>query len=343
MRVRPMANDPGSVDIRAHARLHMGFIDLNGGLGRRFGSIGLSLEQPVTSLRMERAASCTVSGPSAQRALTLLERLIKHLEFEAGVRIRLDSAIDEHAGFGSGTQLSLAVGVGLGRLFGLPLRAADVARLLDRGARSGVGLGSFERGGFIVDGGHRGTGNTPPVVSRLAFPARWRIVLVLDRRRRGVHGDHERRAFGELPVFPADSAGHLCRLVLMQMLPALAEADITPFSRAISEIQRCVGDHFAAAQGGRYASPDVAALLSWMENNGAAGVGQSSWGPTGFAICESRTVAAALCERARSLGLVGEHLELQTCAARNRGAEIRVEGGDGAHLHRPVDNATSGA
>ena len=325
---------PASVRVHAFARLHMGFLDLNGGLGRQFGSLGLGLQAPVTRLRAAAAERCAASGPGAERAQALAERLHEHFGLPGGVSIELDSVITEHAGFGSGTQMSLAVGAAVARLHGLDVTPAEVARLLDRGARSGVGLGSFQRGGFIVDGGHRGDG-TPPVISRLPFPEDWRLLLVLDRQRRGVHGDREKGAFGRLPEFPAELAGQLCRIVLMQVLPSLAEADVAGFGAGITDIQRRVGDHFAVAQGGRYASPEVAALLGWMEVNGAAGVGQSSWGPTGFAICESEAGAQALCSRARSAGLVGENVSLDVVAARNRGADIGLMARD--DNHRPDD------
>ena len=35
---------PGAVRVVAPARLHLGFLDLNGGLGRMFGSIGLAVD-----------------------------------------------------------------------------------------------------------------------------------------------------------------------------------------------------------------------------------------------------------------------------------------------------------
>ena len=35
------------VKVTANARLHLGFLDLNGDLGRKFGSIGLCLDQPA--------------------------------------------------------------------------------------------------------------------------------------------------------------------------------------------------------------------------------------------------------------------------------------------------------
>ena len=56
------------VAVQAPARLHLGFLDLNGSMGRRFGSVGLTLDQLGVSLTAERAPSFSVSGPQAQRA-----------------------------------------------------------------------------------------------------------------------------------------------------------------------------------------------------------------------------------------------------------------------------------
>ena len=47
------------VVISAAARLHLGFLDLHGGLGRRFGSIGIAIDGPVTRLSLARAARAT--------------------------------------------------------------------------------------------------------------------------------------------------------------------------------------------------------------------------------------------------------------------------------------------
>ena len=97
-------------------------------------------------------------------------------------------------------------------------------------------------------------------------------------------GQAEVAAFKSLPQFPSESAEKLCRHVLMQALPALAEADLVSFGQAIKQLQEVSGDYFAPVQGGRYASAKVASLLAWLESQGVPCVGQSSWGPTGFAI-----------------------------------------------------------
>lgn len=59
---------PARVRVTAPARLHIGFLDLNGDLGRRFGSIGLAVDRPALSLRLSRAATPSVSGAEVMRA-----------------------------------------------------------------------------------------------------------------------------------------------------------------------------------------------------------------------------------------------------------------------------------
>jgi len=311
---------PNAVRVRAPARLHLGFLDLNGGLGRRFGSIGLALEEPNLDLVIRHAADLATTGPEPERARRAVAAAAAHLGTPDRVAVDLRSIIPPHAGFGSGTQLSIALAAGLARLFGVPLDLAGAASALDRGNRSGIGLAAFAEGGFVVDGGRDGSDRPPPVTARLPFPPDWRILLLLDPGRDGVHGSAETEAFRELPVFPGDTAAHLCRITLMQVLPALATRDLTAFGRGVAEIQRRVGDHFAPFQGGsRFTSPAVAEALALLEEDGVEGVGQSSWGPTGFAFLPSDEAAGRAVDRleARTSGL---HFRV-TCG-RNRGADI---------------------
>src|SRR5262249_45837965 len=100
----------------------------------------------------------------------------------------------------------------------------------------------------------------------------------------------------------------------------------TEFGLGISELQRVVGDHYAIAQGGRFASVRVARVLSWMEAQGISGVGQSSWGPTGFAIIEHETRAQALLRDVRERFRDEPALSFGLYSARNQGASITETG-----------------
>lgn len=313
-----------SVRVEAPARLHLGFLDLNGGLGRRFGSLGLTLAGLSTELDVIPAKTLQVEGPGWKRVLACAASLIQQLDLPPGVAIRIRRAIPGHIGLGSGTQLSLAVAAGLSQLYGLGLDVRTLARLVQRGQRSGIGIGAFETGGFIIDGGRGERTDPPPVIMQREFPEPWRIVLVFDQRGPGIHGSQEVSAFQSLPQFPARQAEALCRLVLMQALPALAERDCDLFGRAIGRLQQAVGDHFAPVQRGRFASPDVAEVLAWIESQGIAGVGQSSWGPTGFAIVDSEERAARLLADIRTRYCGRTSLHFQSVCARNYGHRIDV-------------------
>jgi beta-RFAP synthase len=313
------------VRVIAPARLHLGFLDLEGSLGRRFGSLGLAIDGLSTRVSIATAAATQVVGVGElDRASALLGTLADAWRLPP-LRVAVEDAIPAHAGLGSGTQLALALGVGLARLSGRREGARDVARLLGRGGRSGIGIGAFEQGGFLLDGGGAGDGKPPPVTARLPFPEAWRVLLILDESRTGLHGATENGAFQALPPFPAELAGLLCRLVLLRLLPGLALTDPAAVGSAVGEIQRRVGDHFAPAQGARFTSPAVSEALAWLEAQGIEGVGQSSWGPTGFALLESEARAAALREEAeRRFGRAG--LRFLVARGRNRGAEVAVTG-----------------
>lgn len=314
------APDPetDSVRIAAPARLHFGFLDLHGGLGRRFGSVGLAIDSPAVVLTARPAETLQVEGPEAERVRRYVEAAAGYLNVGTGVAIRVERAIPAHAGFGSGTQLALAVAASLARLAGRPFSPEAFSNALDRGNRSGVGLRAFTEGGLIVDGGRGADSSPPPVIARLPFPEAWRLVLILDTSMAGVHGTREVAAFRELPRFPEAQAAEICRIVLMQVLPACVTEDADAFGAGITRMQDLVGDHFAPHQGGRYASAAVAGVLDEAARRGVAGYGQSSWGPTGFILARSADEARGLVDVLDR----GGSLTFLIARGRNTGATI---------------------
>jgi beta-RFAP synthase len=311
-----------NVAVTAPARLHLGFLDLNGGLGRKFGSIGLAIGNPRTRLTIGFARRSEIVGPERERVQSHLHTLQRSLGLDGAYCVEVAEAIPAHAGLGSGTQLALALASGMRRLHGLPLDLRGDAVRLRRGARSGVGIGLFEQGGLMVDGGHGENAGPAPIVSRIPFPEHWRVLIVLDPARQGLHGAQEGEAFVALPPMPELSAAKLARLALMKLLPALVERDLPGFGAAVREMQQLLGDHFAPMQGGsRFTSPHVGACLEALDRAGAYGVGQSSWGPTGFAFAPSSGEADRLAMAARRYaGSAG--LDIRICTGLNEGADI---------------------
>lgn len=309
----------------APARLHMGFIDLSGSLGRHFGSIGVALNEQATRLTVVGANQRIVYGPSAARAEKCLTMLCEAFNVPDSVEIHIESAIPEHVGLGSGTQMSLAIGAALNAFYELNLNVRDLAKVMVRGLRSGIGIGVFEWGGLVVDGGRGEHTITPPLLARMAVPESWRFILVFDNRGQGLHGLQEVQAFHELPLFPRREAEQLCYLLLMQALPAIAENDIVRFGEVITRLQRSVGEHFAAVQGGVYTSPEVAIAMQWLAEQGAVAVGQTSWGPTGFCMVNGADRAKALIELARRKFAENDTLTFISASARNSGGLVVVE------------------
>ena len=307
-----------SVTVTLPARLHFGFLDMNGGLGRRFGSMGMGIDQLRTRLTLRRAPQGVVKGPDVGRAERYLGIMTHALQIDGQFDLLIEEAIPAHSGLGSGTQLALAIAAALRQLNDMLLDPAADALLMLRGERSGIGIALFDKGGFMVDGGNGVAARAPPVTARLAFPADWRVILLLDPLRQGVHGEAEFAAFRDLPLFPGAAAAQICRLALMQVLPALAEADLPRFGAGIGEIQAIVGDHFAPAQGGRFASPQVAKALDVLTRAGAHGPGQSSWGPTGFAFAPNAPDALRLCA-ALCADPISRGLDIRICRGLNHG------------------------
>jgi beta-ribofuranosylaminobenzene 5'-phosphate synthase len=311
------------VTVSCAARLHLGFFDLEGGLGRRFGSIGLSLDRPMTRIVGRRSEATRVSGAERERVAQYLTLMCSHLGLAGHHDIQVREAMPPHAGLGSGTQLALAVAAAVRRLHGLPEDPRGDAARLGRGARSGIGIGLFSEGGLVVDGGKGPIDGPPPLLVRTAVPEAWRVLLVLDRDRQGLSGSRERAAFEALAPMDATVSASICRLVLMQALPALAEGDLETFGAAITAIQGHVGDYFAPAQGGCFTSPDVGAALRLLAASGATGIGQSSWGPTGFAFAANDREALRLASIVEDR-LVTKRLDLLICRVLNRGASVDV-------------------
>ena len=295
-------SNPDRVIVEAPARLHFGVLDLGGRLGRCFGGLGAAIPHP--SLRIEVSASDRLSGagPECERAVEFARRFLAYHRLPRGAHVVVRQAIPAHSGLGSGTQLALAVGSALSEIYGISGDVLQLAQATGRGKRSAIGTWAFALGGFIVEGGRRPESESiAPLLARFAIPNEWRYVLAVPSGGRGLSGAAETRAFEELP-HPSDrEVERVSHLVLMQLLPALVEVDLPSFGAALSEVQRITGGWFATQQGGIFAPGPTQELITAMARWGAAGVGQSSWGPAAYGLVEGADAGAALARRVEAL------------------------------------------
>jgi beta-ribofuranosylaminobenzene 5'-phosphate synthase len=321
------------VAVDAPARLHLGFLDPSGSLGRRFGSIGLVIDGAATQVEIGAAKTDTVlaTTPAAQAELARAAACMRLLRERTGrytpLHLCLRHVLPPHAGLGSGTQLALAIGAAFARWHCLEVSSATLATWLGRGLRSGVGIAGFDHGGLLVDGGPGADGRPAPLLSRVELPAAWRVVLVQDTRAQGLSGGDEKRALVDLPPLARSAAAEICHEVLMRILPGAALGEFAAFAAGVTQVQRVLGEHFAPAQQGHvFTSAAVGRVVQWLGGNeptARAAIGQSSWGPTGFAILPSQAGAEALLLAARAAGVIESELDVRIVAARNHGALVR--------------------
>ncbi len=276
--------------IQTPSRLHFGLLALEAQAARRFGGLGLMVEEPGLRLRARASAQWGTEGALGERALRFARKVVEGLD-SLGFHVpptflSVEAGPPEHVGLGVGTQLGLAVARVLAERAGVQRPSLEMlANVSGRGLRSGIGLHGFERGGLLVDGGRGASGGLPPLLCRMELPEDWRVLVVLPRLEPGLHGSDEVRAFAELPKVDERETDRLCRLVLLGVLPAAAEGDLEAFGAALEELQQRVGEAFAPVQGGRFAHQELPGMIELMRKSGLKGVGQSSWGPAlyGFA------------------------------------------------------------
>lgn len=324
--------------VQTPARLHLGQIDLNGSLGRIFGGIGVTIENPGVRLVFESNNSLEVSGPREDLVRELALRYLDYYNLPHQARITVLSLIPSHTGLGSGTQLRLAVASGLTRLFGKNISIGELSVIMNHGeSRSVVGTAAFANGGFIVDGGYK-IGESPvegrtkrpaPVLLNRDFPLDWFVLLMIPENKRGLHGKDEKVAFREMEPMSEENVGKVCRHLVMQLLPALVEKDSVTFGHALGSIQGIIGNYFASLQGGLFSSQISAAVAAFCMENGAFAASQSSWGPALYAFVEGKKRVEKLADKVENyLRVKNWNGKVLVTRPSNDGAVIQELSGD---------------
>lgn len=289
------------VFVETAARLHFGVLDLRGATGRWFGGLGAAAPAPRLLVSAERDEKVSASGEDADRAAAFASRYLGEHGIATGARIVVHRALPPHSGLGSGTQLALSVARALAELHGLSTDARALASAVGRARRSAVGTWTFAHGGFVVEGGRlRESDGCGPLIARLCFPESWRCVLAIpEAAQPSMSGAAEEAVFAALPQPSEREVQKVAHLVLMLMLPALADGDLRAFGSALTEVQQITGRWFATIQGGAFANGRSAELIARMTELGAEGVGQSSWGPAVYGIVQGDAAATRMANEIR--------------------------------------------
>ena len=303
------------------SRLHFTLIDMNASRGRVDGSIGLTLDRPCIIITAEKSDSIEVTGNSehAERMRNSASLLLPEGE---GIHIRIEEDYPSHTGLGSGTQAALAAAMAVDRLYDLGLSVYELAIKAGRGGTSGIGVAAFESGGFLLDGGHKfsekkdflpsSASRLPPapVLLRRDFPE-WDILIAIPGQK-GASLKNEVNIFRKECPVPLREVEELSHIILMQLLPALVEKDISAFGRSINAVQE-LGFKKREVK----LQPASAELMQILRDGGACGAGMSSFGPTVYAFGEKAEDLKKIASE-----FLGEEGHVFITKARNKGAVI---------------------
>ena len=196
------------VEVHGTARLHLGFLDLNGSLGRRYGSIGLSLDAPPRAFRCAGWVQPPCRARTATGRPVTWQRCCSTSGYPRATICGSTRRFPRMPGLAPARSWRWPSAPPCGGCTGCHSTPMQDARLLERGGRSGIGVGLFQRrrmrGGWRA---WRGDNRRRRCWLGCRCRSTWRILLVLDRSREGLSGAVERAAFANLPPM-AESPRH---------------------------------------------------------------------------------------------------------------------------------------
>jgi beta-ribofuranosylaminobenzene 5'-phosphate synthase len=291
--------------IIAPSRLHFGLlhVPIEGEIRveeRVFGGVGLMIDNPGVVVTTKPAETWQFEGPLASRAQEFAIRFMQTLPETARkpFQVLIERCPEEHTGLGVGTQLGLSVAKALAIGSRLPdSSSASLAARIRRGERSAVGVHGFEHGGLLIESGKLPGEVLSPMIAHIRLPEDWRVVLFTPPSTKKCYGSSEQLAFS---TATGGQREVLHRLVNQAILPAARAGELNTFGDAVFEFNRLAGAPFAKSQFGSYASQSVTELIANLREQGIRGVGQSSWGPTVFAIVGDSDIALSLVLRYRT-------------------------------------------
>ncbi len=212
------------------------------------------------------------------------------------VELKITNASPRHSGLGSGTQLAMATGLALQQFWGLPIPKPDeLAVGLSRATRSAVGTYGCLEGGLIVDHGKTVAESVSPIDLRVDFPGHWPIAIVRIKGEEknaasssaGLYGGAEAAAFEKIKPTTELQLQEMRSIVAQQLVPGVLEENYPKFASAVHQFGRRSGEYFSEVQGGPYASEVITEVVQTIHDAEVHATGQSSWGPSVFAIGKS--------------------------------------------------------
>ena len=338
------------------SRLHLGLIDLNGTIGRIDGGVGISLDYPnfILSGTVEYN-NCNNSinnintfnnfnvevlfnnkllnnyninylnnienriKYSANKVFEYINKINKINKTNTNYNFYLEvhNIIPQHSGLGSGTQISLTTGKLISELLNYSINSNMLSKITGRGGTSGIGVYSFDRGGFIIDGGHTFGKNkekeeykpssasknisVAPLLFRKDF--NWDIVLTIPKGE-NICGDKEIDIFKKYCPISLNEIEKISHIILMNLMPSLITNDFNNFGKGINQLQKLGFKSIEVKL-----QKEIVKNLLWTLQK-IAPSGLSSFGPTIYSICNNKNMINEVVEYSKGylndLGVSGE-------------------------------------
>lgn len=283
---------------RAHARLHIGLLQMSQEYLHINGGAGFALAEPYWEFEIERysgrkgghiVANIDLSRELQRTAEAILHSVVESAECGIAVRVTVTAGVEQHVGLGAGTAFRVGLATGLRNALGGSALTARDWQAVGRGGTSGIGVNLCISGGFVVDLGRRRRSENdwlpssaitaatrPNVLTRQKMPKDWQILLVRVRDKKGVHGRDEAEIFREHLPLPGDEVRRAAGILYFEILPSLAMQDIREFGNGLRRFQDV---------GFKRIEWSLQDRLTWLvrdfiERNCDDGFALSSFGPT---------------------------------------------------------------
>lgn len=313
-----MIKNSRELTITSPSRLHLGFYGFENTYGYKYGSMGLAINAHKTSILIKKSKRFISNLP---KKYTL--PILKYLELnniKNNFEVHVINRSPSHVGLGSGSQLSLSLGMGICKFLNLKIEVHEIADLYNRGQRSGTGISIFKEGGFVVDACKKDI-LLPRAMFKSKFPKDWRIILLNDLKLKGTSGHRENKFFSKSRT-TNHKKSELSHILLRGILPSIIYKDFKSFSENLTEFQRITSGFYIEKQKGMFLSPQISNIMKYIKNYDNIGIGQSSWGPMAYMFVQSDLHAKELLSIIQNKYNVYNNVQLNIVSPWNTGYKI---------------------
>ena len=241
--------------INSPARIHLGFLDLSFKNVRNFGSLGMAISNFGTIIQAKSSKKFKLVGEKPKKLELMLKDFYDFYKFQP-CEIKITRKIPEHVGLGSGTQLSLSLGLLLSKISGKEISVEELAKFCQRGLRSSIGINCFKNGGFFVDAGrisHSKKSFSNNISSEMV-PEEWKIILIMESTATGIHGNKEKKEFKKISKNNISLQSNNCEALVMMIIPSIIERNFELFCKGFQKFKKILENISISAQGGLYSS-----------------------------------------------------------------------------------------